>query len=463
MTLCVAVFALAAAVDGQMVLRHASALTALGPHPFGSPRTRAAAEYVASQLRDVGVGEVQVQELPGSSRQGANVVGVLRAPGPEFLVIATHHDTAPASPGAHEAGGGPGLLIEMAQVFARDASRPRTLVFASFDGGASGSEPGVGATAYLAALGSQAPDLVAAVALGGFGWKGGSPVVQTFGHAGRRPPGAYAICPAWLARAALEGAARAEAPLAIGDPGLFSWLYQPAVRTFRVSRSGGEDAAFSYAGFPTLLLDDSPAAAPFPWRDQPADTADKLDIDALARAGQSAVGALRAITQAPRGPAAEPAWFPAFGRVFGAGVLIAAGLLSLVPALVWAFRSGGVVRLARVVQAVLFVVLLWRHPVPALAVLGLPNLASAAGSLVLSVLGLAGAFALAATGIMGWRRGVVTGTWFEPWEIALFLIALGVSLVPSRLVFAKARMATPLSGARGLPKGPRRRPRGRLG
>jgi Peptidase family M28 len=461
MNLSVAVFALAAAVDGQTVLRHASALTALGPHPFGSPRTRAAAEYIASQFRDVGLSEVQVQEFQGSGKQGANVIGVLRAPGREFLVIATHHDTAPDSPGAHDAGGGPGLLIELGRVFARDASRPRTLVFASFDGGASGFDRGVGATAYLATLGSQEKDLVAAVALGGFGGKGGAPVVHTYGHAGKGRASSSLSCPAWLGRAALDGAARTEVPLAIGDPGLFSWLYQPAVRTFRIARAGGEDAAFSFAGVPTLFLDDSPASAPFPWRDQPADTVDKLDIEALAGAGQATLGALRAIVQAPRGPAAEPAWFAAFGRVFGAGALTLIGILSLGPGLVRAYRSRGPGLVARVTQAVLFAVLLWRHPLPALAVLVLPNLASATGSMALSLLALSGAAALAATGIVGWRRGLVTGTWLEAWEIALFGLALAASLVTSRFVPAKSRAPGPSARGKGLPKSVRRRPRAR--
>jgi hypothetical protein len=389
------------------------------------------------------------------------VVGVLRAPGRDFVVIATHHDTAPASPGAHEAGGGPGLLIELGRVFAREGARSRTLVFASFDGGASGSERGAGATAYLATLGPQTKDLAAAVALGGVGWKGGTLVLQTTGHRPKVPVGAYAFCPAWLARVALDGAARAEAPLAVGDVGLFSWLYQPAVRTFRLARSGGEDAAFAYEGFPTLLIDDSPLAAPFPWRDQPEDTADKLDIDAFAKAGQSAAGALRAIAQASRGPTVEPTWFAAFGRVVGAGVLVALGILSLAPGLLRAFRSGGLGLFARAAQALLFGVLLWRHPVPALAVLVLPNLAAAVGSRVLSVLGFAGALALVTTGIIGWRRGIVTGTWLEAWEIALFALTLAISLVPSRLTPAPGRAATFSTRGRGLRKVSRRRPRGR--
>jgi hypothetical protein len=460
MLLSAAVFALAAAVDGQTVLRHAAALTALGPHPLGSPRTRAAAEYIASQLRDVGVGEVRLQEFEGGGRQGANVVGVLRAAGPEFVLVATHHDTTPASPGAHEAGSGPGLLIDLGRVFARDGTR-RTLVFASFDGGASEFERGVGATAYLAALGPQAKELVAVVGLGGVGWKAGSPVVETFGYAEKPPRPPYAISPAWLVRLALEGASRLDAPLAVGDPGSFAWLYQPAVRTFRTPRASGEVAAFAHAGFATLLIDDSPLASPFPWRDQPTDTADKLDVDALSRAGLAATGALRAVVEGPRGPADDRTWFAAFGRVFGPGVLIGVGVLSLVPSLVQAFRSGGRALVLRIVQAGLFVVLLWRHPVPALAVLLLPNLASAAGSTSLSVLALSGALALAATGALGWRRGLVSGTWLELFEMALFALALAISLVPSRPAAGKTRPGAASFRPKVLPKGPKRRPRSR--
>jgi hypothetical protein len=48
-----------AAVDGNAALRHASALASLGPHPWGSPRARAAAAYVAAQLRAAGLSEVR--------------------------------------------------------------------------------------------------------------------------------------------------------------------------------------------------------------------------------------------------------------------------------------------------------------------------------------------------------------------------------------------------------------------
>jgi len=299
------------------------------------------------------------------------------------------------------------------------------------------------------------------VSFGGFGRKDGVPVVQTHGHARKGSGGSYAIAPAWLARAALEGASGAEGPLVIGDPGLFSWLYQPAVRTFRLAPSGGEDAVFAEAGLATLHVDDSPIKAPYSWRDQPTDTPEKLDIDALARGGQSVMGALRAIVQAPRGPVPEPAWFSAFGRVFGPGVLMGLAALSLVPVLAAAFRSRGVALAARAAQAALFAVLVWRHPVPALAVLLLPNLASAVGSVAVSVLALSAAAALGTTGFIGWRRDIVTGTWLEGWEIAVVALALAASLVPSRPAFAKARPGSSAPRGKGLPRASRRRPRGR--
>ena len=75
-------FLLAAQVDGQAALRHASALASLGPHPWGSPRSRAAAEYVAAQFRTAGLADVRLEDFESHGVRGANVVGVLRGRGP---------------------------------------------------------------------------------------------------------------------------------------------------------------------------------------------------------------------------------------------------------------------------------------------------------------------------------------------------------------------------------------------
>jgi hypothetical protein len=245
--------------------------------------------------------------------------------------------------------------------------------------------------------------------------------------------------------------------VAFGDPAWFSWLYQPAIRTLKVSRPLEADAPFVRAGHPALAIDDSPA--PVSWRTPPPDTKEALDIDAFARAGQAVQGVLLATTRVARGPASEPTWFVAFGRVLGAGLLLTLGALSLVPGLWRAFRAGGPGLVARLVQSLGFVALLWRHPVPALWVLLVPNLLSALGSFGLSLLGLAGALSLAATGLVWWRRGIMTGLWLQPWEVCLLVLALALSLVPSTPPKGKPRFST-IRG-KSLPKPGSRRPRAR--
>jgi hypothetical protein len=121
---------------------------------------------VAAQFRQAGLREVRLQPVEAKDARGANVLGVLRGPGTEFLVLAAHHDTAPDSPGAYGSGGGVGILIEAARALARRADRPRSVVFASFDG----REPYLGgrgglAGTYVESLGPEGRQLVGALVL----------------------------------------------------------------------------------------------------------------------------------------------------------------------------------------------------------------------------------------------------------------------------------------------------------
>src|SRR5262245_49968551 len=122
------------AFDGEAALRHARELAALGPRPWGSPRGPLAAGCVEAKFREAGLTDVRVQSFTSHGLTGTNVIGVLRAPGTEFVVIGAHHDTAPGAPGAYDDASGVGVLIETARVLAQQPSRPRTLVFVSFDG-----------------------------------------------------------------------------------------------------------------------------------------------------------------------------------------------------------------------------------------------------------------------------------------------------------------------------------------
>jgi hypothetical protein len=422
---------LAASIDGEAALRHASALAALGPHPWGSPRIQAAAAYVAAQMREAGLDEVELQAFERHGVRGANVVATLRAPGDELVVVGAHHDTAPDSPGACDDGGGVGILIELARVLARDERRPRTVVLASFDGEeawSTGKGTTEGSRAFVERLGVRARSLTAAFAIEMSGWRGGTPVLHPIAYADPREQGRATIAPAWLVRAALEGSREAGAPLGVGDPRL-SWLYQPAVRTFRV-RLYGDDLSFLQAGHPALFASDSSLSALYPDYHKASDTADKLDAGALERMGRCVLGAVRALERVPRGAAAEPHWFAAFGRVFGWPWLIGVGAASLLPGLWHGWRAGGLALVARLVQAVLAGVLVWLHPVPALWLLLVPHLLLPWRRTWWTVLlAIAPAVSLLAIGATAWWREVVNGVWLAPWEIVVGALALALAFL----------------------------------
>jgi hypothetical protein len=435
---------LAASIDGQAALRHASALAALGPHPWGSVRNQAAALYVAAELRAAGLDEVETQSFEVQGRVGTNVLGTLRAPGDEFVVIAAHHDSAPGSPGAYDDGGGVGILIEVARVLAAEKTRTRTVVFASFDGEeawATGKTTTAGSRAYLERLAARARSMVAAFVIEMSGWKRGTPLVHPLAYADPRAPGRRVIAPAWLVATALAGSREQGAPLGVGDPWL-SWLYQPAVRSFRV-RLYGDDLSFLQAGHPALFASDSSFSAFYPDYHAQGDVADRLDAAALERMGNAVLGVAHALVRVPRGRAEDPEWFAAFGRVFTWPWLIGLGVVSVVPTLRQGLATGGLAFATRLVQTSIFGLLLWLEPVPALFVFLVPNLLLPwRRSLKTAVLAVAPALALVGLGVAAWWRGAVAGVWLPPWEIAGFFLALALAFAAPRGRPSSGRRAT---------------------
>jgi len=417
---------LAASIDGEAALRHAKALAALGPHPWGSPRNQAAAEYVAAELRQAGLSAVEAQGFEAHGIRGTNVVATLRGPSDEVVLVCAHHDTAPDAPGAYDDGGGVGVLIEVARAIAAQPLRARTFVFASFDGEeawATGRGTTAGSRAYIERLGPGARRIVGALAVEMSGWPGGTPLVHPIAYADPRRLGGTVIAPAWLVQTALSGSAAAGSPLGVGDPWL-SWVYQPAVRAFRV-RLYGDDLSFLQAGIPALMISDSSFSSFYPHYHTASDTADKLDAPALGRVGSAVLGAARAVDRTPGRPASEPTWFAAFGRVFGPLAVLALGAVSVLPGLRAGIATGGPGFGARLLQVALFGVLLWRHPVPALFALLLPNALLPMGrrrwGIAISLLPLV---ALVALGVVAWWRGAVAGVWLAPWELGALLGAL---------------------------------------
>jgi hypothetical protein len=281
------------------------------------------------------------------------------------------------------------------------------------------------------------------------GWKEGRPVFHPLPYADPLRPGAYVVTPAWLMRAVLGATRRAPVPAGVGDP-LLSWLYQPAVRTFRV-RLYGDDMSFLQARIPAVFASDSSFSSFYPFYHQAEDTADKIDAASLARMGAVAIAVVDGLLRVPRGPASEPTWFAAFGHVLGPSTLLLAGVLSLLPGLA-AARSQTFLA-ARLVHAALFGLLLWRHPVPALWVFLVANVVTVLSrrwwTTALALLPLA---LLLALGAAAWRRGFVSGTWLAPWEVAAAAAALVALFLGWRRGGPRSRAVRPRKFRAGVPR-----------
>ena len=424
---------LAASFDGAAAGEHASRLAALGPHPWGSPRNSLAAEYVAAQFRDAGLAEVRLAAFESHGIQGQNVIGVLRAPGPEFVVVGAHHDTAPEAPGAYDDGGGVGVLIEAARSLAKDKQRRRTFVFISFDGEeawSTGKARTAGSRAYIKALGLESRNLAAAFVIEMCGWQGGTPAFQPIAYEDPLRPGGSAIVPAWLLRRAQAAARGAGVSFVVGDP-YIPWLYQAAVRTFRADLYG-DDLSFIQAGLPALFVSDSSFSAFYPWYHQPSDTAEKLDPASLGRMGQGVLAILRDLEEAPPGAPMEPNWFAAFGWVVGPVALFALATASILPGLRLGYRLGGRAFALRVAAVAAFGYVFFRHPVPMLFVMLLPNLLPLVPRRAWSVaIAALPALALLGLGGVAWYRDFVHGVWLSPKDIGVAAAALGLALAPA--------------------------------
>jgi hypothetical protein len=426
--------AAALTIDGDAAKEHASKLAALGPHPFGSPRSRFAAEYIAAQFREAGLQEVRLHEVHAGNARGVNVVGVLRAPGPELVVLAAHHDSAQDSPGAYGSGGGVGVLIEAARALARSpGERARTLVFASLDGREPvlGGRGGVGARAYVESLGQEARAFVGALVLDRAGRKAVPPVLETVAYSDPLRPGSTLAAPGFLVRAAVLGGQTMGVPVAAGDP-RWPWLYQAGVRTFRVT-DAGDDRPFLEAGLPALRL----SGRRFLTLDgkdlSSGDTAEYLDSDSLVGLGRALLGAAAVLQSVSRPAAAESEWFLRFGQVAGRSALLLAGLVSLLPGLLFAVRGGRLSLGLWLVQAVVFAVLLYRQPVVALFALFLWNVLTAFGPRLLGLaLAALPGVSLLAFGALAWSRGLVNGVHLAVYEIVLALLAASLALVAGR-------------------------------
>jgi hypothetical protein len=98
------------------------------------------------------------------------------------------------------------------------------------------------------------------------------------------------------------------------------------------------------------------------------------------------------------------------------------------------------VLLARMGQAALFALLFWRHPVPALWVLLLPNMVlPLVRSRWASALALTPLVALVGLGSAAWLRGMASGVWLAPWEGVVLIGTLALAFIRPRRASRKTR------------------------
>jgi hypothetical protein len=421
--LLLATLTVATSLNGAAALDHASKLAALGPHPLGSVRAPVAAAFVAACFRDAGLEGVRLQEFGDGAFKGTNVIGILPAQGPEFLVVGAHHDTTPDSPGAYDGGGGLGVIVEMARVLGERKARTRSVVFVSWDGSESqdATSRAAGVRAYVRSFGPERAHLVAALILEMAGWRDGVLTVQSHLRAEGVIPGGLALAPAWLAKTVLRGAVLGGDRPVFGERFL-PWAYAPAARIFRFSDLHGDDLPFLEAGLPAVVLADSSPMSPNPVLHRPGDVASELDAEALSRLGRAALEIVQSLeSTSPVAPDVD--WYAIGERVLERNALLALGLAALVLGVAVAFLLGGVG--IRLVACALVGVLLLRHPLPALFVFSLPLLVAGRGAL-LSLLSLLPAVLVLGYGALAWQKGLLTGLWVSPLEIVAGIVAFGL-------------------------------------
>ena len=127
--------------DGMAALQHVSRLVALGPRPAGSPAGGRARDYIAGELRKLGL-DTRVQSFTAETPHGklsfANVVAVLPGRRPDAILVGGHYDTKWFRDfvfvGANDGGSSAGFLLELARALAADGKREYTYRIAFFDG-----------------------------------------------------------------------------------------------------------------------------------------------------------------------------------------------------------------------------------------------------------------------------------------------------------------------------------------
>ncbi len=133
--------------DATNAYAHTERFVALGPRAAGTPGARRAAEYLEGTLKDLGAASVRIasfeDETPLGIRTFHNVLAEFPAADPQaqWIVLLSHFDTKIDVPGdseqtpfvgANDSGSSTGLLLALADGFARTGRPPPCNVLLAF-------------------------------------------------------------------------------------------------------------------------------------------------------------------------------------------------------------------------------------------------------------------------------------------------------------------------------------------
>ncbi len=415
--------ALLAAVsfDAAAIAQNSATLNALGPHPFGSPRNQAAAQFVSAKLQEAGLSQTTLEEFSFEGAAGTNVVANLPGRSDRLLIIAAHHDSKKDAQDLSGRSRSLSLLIEIGRLASK--LRPaKTWIIASFDGGESKGE---GFAHYLETLG-KSRDLVDGVVV-----IDASPLQEAVPEpsliAQACAGGASSIRRVMAGRDLVSAAVSGipdSLDVAFDDPGI-NLLTQPFIRAFRTDCDPLAERALA-ARLGVIQVADVSFSRGFLARNPttpPKDPA--LHDNAAARLGEVAFAAIQGIDASSPALPQSDSWLVVGRSVWPGWVLFLLGLLTLVPGLV-ALRADGTRLALRVVHALVFTVTLYYEPEVALFVGALPNLLPPAVPKKFLTLTLLPAALLLCAGALCFVRGQVTGSWLSVWIWAGLLASVGL-------------------------------------
>jgi hypothetical protein len=126
--------------DASRAFEHVRQLTAIGPHPSGSPGISEARRYIATQMSSFGLTPIE-QAFDAATPLGTvhmvNLIASVPGAGSQRIVIGGHYDTKLYRQfrfvGANDGGSSAAMLIELARAL-KDRQNAFTLEFVFFDG-----------------------------------------------------------------------------------------------------------------------------------------------------------------------------------------------------------------------------------------------------------------------------------------------------------------------------------------